>query len=75
MSDSNLDVPGAWPGIRFEPDMIGEGNRIDYVEGFTAIDQLPNVTVGMLRRGWPADDVRKALGENWLRVYRAAWGS
>jgi membrane dipeptidase len=75
VSDVNLDVPGAWPGIRFEPDMIGEGNRIDYVEGFAAIDQLPNVTIGLLRRGWPAEDVRKALGENWLRVYHAAWGA
>ncbi len=45
-----------------------------YVKGFERIDQLPNVTQGLLDRGWSAADVRKVLGENWLRVYEQAWG-
>jgi membrane dipeptidase len=67
--------PGAYPGRRFEPDMIGAGDRPTFVAGFESIDRLPNVTAGLLDRGWPVDDVRAALGENWLRVYRAAWGA
>jgi membrane dipeptidase len=31
---------------------------------------LPNLTERMLARGWAEADVRKVLGENWLRVFR-----
>ena len=65
---------GAWPGDRFLPDMVSAGDRIGHVAGFESIDQLPDVTAGLLARGWPPADVRKLLGDNWLRVYRAAWG-
>jgi membrane dipeptidase len=33
---------------------------------------LPNLTERMVERGWAEADVRKVLGENWLRVFRAA---
>jgi membrane dipeptidase len=46
-----------------------------YVKGFEGIDQLPNVTQGLLQRGWSGADVRKVLGENWLRVYARVWGA
>lgn len=46
-----------------------------YVKGFESIDQLPNVTQGLLQRGWSASEVRKVLGENWLRVYQRVWGA
>lgn len=46
-----------------------------YVRGFESIDELPNVTQGLLHRGWSPADVRKVLGENWLRVYEAVWGA
>lgn len=36
---------------------------------------LPNLTARLLERGFSAADVRKVLGENWLRVYRAVWGA
>jgi membrane dipeptidase len=75
VGDVDRHTPGAWPGRRFEPDMISEGEGITYVAGFAAIDELPNVTGGLRARGWPVRDVRKALGENWLRVYRVAWGA
>ncbi|WP_292598091.1 membrane dipeptidase [Mesorhizobium sp.] len=32
------------------------------------------MTDGLLRRGCNAEDVRKILGLNWLRVFREVWG-
>ncbi len=46
-----------------------------YIEGFESIDELPNVAQGLLQRGWSDADLRKVLGENWLRVYEAVWGA
>ncbi|MBL8268539.1 dipeptidase [Steroidobacter sp.] len=45
-----------------------------YVQGFENIGQLPNVTRGLLSRGWTTTEVHKVLGGNWLRVYRQIWG-
>jgi len=46
-----------------------------YVKGFENIRELPNVTQGLLQRGWTAAEVRKVLGENWLRVYEQVWSA
>ena len=73
---TDLWGPGAYPmADSFTAEMISERDDLVFVAGFESIDRLPNVTQGMLDRGWPVADVRKALGENWLRAYRAAWGS
>lgn len=45
------------------------------VKDFETIIELPKVTQGLLDRGWSAADVRKVLGENWLRVYEKVWGA
>lgn len=45
-----------------------------YVKGFERISDLPNVTAGLIARGWSTGEIRKVLGENWLRVYEAVWG-
>jgi membrane dipeptidase len=44
------------------------------VKDFETIIELPKVTQALLDRGWSEADVRKVLGENWLRVYEKAWG-
>jgi membrane dipeptidase len=41
------------------------------VPGLARERDLPNLTERMLERGWAEVDVRKVLGENWLRVFRA----
>jgi microsomal dipeptidase-like Zn-dependent dipeptidase len=46
-----------------------------YVKGFESIAELPNVTQGLMQRGWSTADIRKVLGENWLRVYKQVWGA
>jgi membrane dipeptidase len=40
------------------------------VPGLARERDLPNLTERLLDRGWAEADVRKALGENWLRVFR-----
>lgn len=46
-----------------------------YVRGFENIGELPNVAQGLVARGWTADEIRKVMGENWLRVYEQVWGA
>ena len=45
-----------------------------YPAGIETPDKLPNLTTGLLRRGFSDDGVKKILGENWLRVFEAVWG-
>lgn len=46
-----------------------------YVKDFENISGLPSVTRGLIRRGWSTGELRKLLGENWLRVYQHVWGA
>ena len=41
------------------------------VPGLARERDLPNLTERLVERGWAEPDVRKVLGENWLRVFRA----
>jgi membrane dipeptidase len=45
-----------------------------YPAGIEIPKTLPNLTRRLLERGYHEADVRKILGENWLRVMRAVWG-
>ncbi|MGQ0571015.1 MAG: membrane dipeptidase [Armatimonadota bacterium] len=42
-------------------------------DGFTRITDLPNVTRGLVARGYSDADIFKILGGNWLRVFRQVW--
>jgi membrane dipeptidase len=46
-----------------------------YPEGIETPEGMPALTAGLVRRGYKAQDIRKILGGNWVRVYRAVWGS
>jgi membrane dipeptidase len=41
------------------------------VPGLARERDLPNLTERLVERGWSEPDIRKVLGENWLRVFRA----
>jgi membrane dipeptidase len=45
------------------------------VKGYEKITELPNVTQGLMERGWTDDEIRKVLGGNWMRVYQKVWGA
>ena len=44
------------------------------VEGLWRVDQAPNVTAGLVERGFSEEEIRGILGENLLRVFEAVWG-
>jgi membrane dipeptidase len=46
----------------------------NWTKGIEEADQWPRVTEGLLQRNYSEDAVRKILGENLLRVYRAVVG-
>jgi membrane dipeptidase len=45
-----------------------------YPEGIATPRELPALTARLIARGFAEEDVRKLLGGNWLRVWRAVWG-
>lgn len=47
----------------------------NFLEGLESVAKLPNVTRGLIERGWSTAEIRKVLGENWLRVYEQVWGA
>lgn len=46
-----------------------------YPEGIETPRTLPNLTHRLLQRGYNAEQVKKIIGGNWLRVFREVWGS
>jgi membrane dipeptidase len=58
------------------PDHVGIGSDFDGIEtvpaGLEDVSKYPALTAELLRRGWPDEDVRKALGLNVLRAMRSA---
>jgi membrane dipeptidase len=57
-------------------DHVGIGGDFDGItevpQGLEDVSKYPALTAELLRRGWPEDDVKKALGLNILRVMRRA---
>src|SRR5579863_1095593 len=56
-------------------DHVGLGSDFDGVSGATpqgmdSAADLPKITQGLLDRGYSAEDIKKILGENLLRVFR-----
>lgn len=46
-----------------------------YPAGIETPQTLPRLTERLMERGFVEADIRKILGLNWLRVYRAVWGA
>jgi len=43
--------------------------------GFQSIEDMPQVTLGLLQRGYSTDDVKMILGGNFLRVFDQLWSN
>jgi membrane dipeptidase len=57
-------------------DHVGIGadfdGAVDMPEGARDVSMLPNITYELLKRGYSEQDIRKILGENFLRVFAEA---
>jgi membrane dipeptidase len=56
-------------------DYVGLGSDFDGIEsaptGLDGVDDFPKITEALLKRGYSEKDIKKILGENFLRVLRA----
>ena len=43
--------------------------------GMRRIDDWPNLTAAMEKRGWKEGRIRRVIGENWVRVLKEVWGA
>lgn len=50
-----------------------DGTVYAYPERIESITKFPNITAGLLSRGYSEEDVEKILGSNFLRVFREVW--
>jgi membrane dipeptidase len=47
--------------------------RARWLPDFCWFDHYPNVTAGLVQRGYSDEDVKKIMGGNFLRVAETAW--
>ncbi|WP_235964855.1 dipeptidase [Caenimonas soli] len=45
-----------------------------YPKGIETPDKAPHLTDALLRSGFNAEEVKKIIGGNWMRVFREVWG-
>ena len=53
------------------PDMLGtleERDVVPYAKGIDNLSKLPDLTRGLIARGYDDESITKILGKNWLRV-------
>lgn len=83
MNDKSLDDGVTPPYAAYRnfrpdhPDVYGRGPIEAYEpfpHGLHRHTHFPNLTRGLVARGYAADDIRKILGGNFLRVFEAVWG-
>ena len=59
-------------------DYVGLGSDFDGTRilpiGLEGVDKIPSITEGLLNKGYKTKDIKKILGENWLRVFREVVG-
>jgi len=56
------------------PEMQALFRSMPPVTGFASIAEMPNVTRGLLARGYSETETAKIMGGNWLELYRQVWG-
>lgn len=63
---------------RDRPDVYGYDKPLNLypppVLGLERESKLPNITKGLVSRGYSDKEVMKIWGENWLRLFRQVWG-
>jgi membrane dipeptidase len=70
-SDNIIDRESLYAVHRHSPDLLGMG--VEPPWQFFEPEQFPQLTEGLLKRGYAEADIRGILGENFLRVAAAVW--
>lgn len=60
--------------MRDDPASFASATEVDYPEGFETITRMPNVTAGLVERGYSEEAIRGILGLNFLRVFERVCG-
>ena len=47
---------------------------MDKTWGYGWLEHMPNFTMGLVARGYSDQDVKKILGENWVKLFKQVWG-
>jgi membrane dipeptidase len=75
-------LPGLFPPhiLKIEDELIKSGQeKLYFTDVFTpwlrSMSQIPIITETLLQRGYSEQDVKKILGENFLRVFKRVWGN
>lgn len=73
-------APARWGGSQIPPDTYSGGPPlstwpIPYARDVDDSTKFPNVTAGLLARGYSATDVEKILGLNFLRLFERVWSN
>jgi len=61
--------------INFSPELIHQPPIPCYPERLESVDDLPNLTVAMMRHGYKENTMEKIMGRNFLRVAKDIWGA
>ena len=69
-----FDVLMSQQGTRFNERRLTYPDVPAHPEGLETPDNMPNIAVELLKRGYPDEDVAKVLGGNWVRLLREVWG-
>lgn len=60
--------------IHFSPELIHELPIPKYPNGLEEVDQLPNLTTALMKKGYSEAAIEKIFGTNFLRVAQEIWG-
>jgi membrane dipeptidase len=55
------------------PDLVGALVNVRMPAGIERIGAWPSITRTMVERGWGEDQIRKAVGANWVRLLAEVW--
>jgi len=71
-----LDFAEGWPDSPVHRKRLLEidGQIYDWPEGIETVSKWPNITQGLVARGYSDDDVEKIVGGNFLRVFEQVIG-
>lgn len=47
---------------------------MDKTWGYGWLEHMPNFTMGLVARGYSDRDIKKILGDNWVKLFKRVWG-